>query len=221
MRSGSERLSSASSVPASSGRRTQSFSVVTSMAFRSRAHRAAARLPLGIGVMVGEGARPISRAPLCDMSRRISRIGDAGKRDHRQHAEPARVAARHDARRSTGLAAEASANGAALPPSPITSSASARAICAERRAQGPRRHHQAVADAGAASTTIRLILGKLRVLEAVIHDDDASVGRLDRLAPAARSAATMVGASRAATARRRPRRRLALGTTHRPLWAPP
>ena len=101
MSSGRERnLSSLNAVPSSSGSRTQSFSVVTSMAFHSRAHsKQPLGLALGEGVMVGKGARAREpRAVLRQRGVEFLRVGDAGKADDRQHAEPTRIAARQHAR---------------------------------------------------------------------------------------------------------------------------
>ena len=64
------------------------------MAFcSSRPSEQAPRLALGVAVMVGEGARADQpRAVLRQRGEEFLRVGDAGKADHRQHAEPAPIA---------------------------------------------------------------------------------------------------------------------------------
>ena len=81
---------------------------------------------------------------------------------------------------------------------------------AERRAQRPGRDHAAVADAAPRiDHEDGEILGQRRVLEAVVHDDDARAGRDRRLRALARGRAPRWSAPRApaAAARRRHRRR--------------
>ena len=71
----------------------------------------------------------------------------------------------------------------------------------KRRAQGPGGKHASVAEpAPGVDHGQRKILGERGILQAVVHDDDAGAGRQPRpRAPATRSRATMVGATRASS----------------------
>ena len=93
----------------SSGSRTQSFSVVTSMAFSRVASVEQAAAP-GARYSGGgrEGARiDQPRAVVAQRGEEFLGPGDAGEADHRQHAEPAPVLARHHARLEHRLALRA------------------------------------------------------------------------------------------------------------------
>ena len=129
---------------------------------------------------------PESRAPCCDRCRvEFLRIGDAGKADHRQHAEPSRIAARRHARLQYWLVRRLEGFGERRRLAAIADQqqgVGARHLLVERRAQRSRRHDEPIAEPDAAVHHDQAeILDELRVLEAVIHDDDGCVGALDQL----------------------------------------
>ena len=158
----------------------------------------------GVAVMVGKGLALRDRdAGLRDGCEKFLRIADAGegenlarfqRRDRGRIGHQPAVENRQSARRGGNDIARGF-------PSPTTSSASVRASCAASGARkGPAGNTRALPMPRRPSTTaMREILGERGVLQAVVHDDDAGAGRAAACAPATRSRATMVGATRASS----------------------
>ena len=174
--------------------------------------------------MVGEGARAGEpRAVLRQRRVEFLRIGDAGKADHRQYAEPARIAARRHARLQHRLVRRLEALGERRGLAAVADQeqrVGARHLLVERRPQGTGRHDEPIAEPGRGIDHDQAeILGELRVLEAVIHDDDRGVGAFDQ--SCARRAVRRHHGRRVRGKQQRLvadlRRALALGDQHRAL----
>ncbi len=145
----------------------------------------------------------------------LFRPPDAGEGKHTPALQSAAAAGSGSGRaRMRGLPARSVSRATASPPapSPITSAVGARPLRGKRRAQRSGREAQAVADARlAVDDGDRQILGERRVLQAVVHDDDARAARdgEPRAGRAGRARRRSGRRARAGAARRRRRRAVA------------